>query len=135
VNAAVVSGFYDAINAKDGDALGALIADHFALDASIVWPASLPYGGTVSGAAKLGRLFTSMLAAPAPIGPDKVSVLGLVDGGDQVAAQLSFDWFAPGSSSSIASGALELWSFADGLVTEIRAYYWDTAELVSAPPG
>lgn len=130
LNAEVVASFYTAVNAKDATAISTLIADHFAPDVSLIWPSSLPYGGTVTGSGKLGRMFAGMLASPVPMGPDQVSVLGLVDGGSQIAAQLSFDWFAPGTSESVASGALELWSFADGLVTEIRAYYWDTAELV-----
>lgn len=134
MNADVAADFYAAVNAEDGDAIAELIAAKFAADVELIWPSSLPYGGTVRGAAKLGRLFFAMAGAPAPVGPDKVSVVSIVDGGDQVAARLEFDWYAPGSNTAIASGALELWTFVDGRVTEIRAYYWDTAELIDVQP-
>ena len=123
----VVRAFYDAVVRRDSGALTELVSRSFREDAAIIWPEGLPYGGRVDGARRLGKVFAGMASSPDPVGPDGLAVVSVVDGGDQVAAQLTFDWRAPGSSQSIPSGALELWTFDDGLVTEIRAYYWDTA--------
>lgn len=128
----VVRDFYQAVAAKDAAALEALIFARFADDVVIIWPDSLPYGGSVRGAATLSKVFGRMTAAPEPVGPAGLELVGIVDGGNQVAAQLEFDWYPPGSGESIRTGALELWTFTDGLVREIRAYYWDTAACHAA---
>jgi ketosteroid isomerase-like protein len=132
----VVREFYRAIAAKDAAALGQLLSSRFDPEVTITWPESLPYGGTVKGARALSALFVGMLKATKPVGPAAIEVLGLTDGGDEVAARLEFDWYAPGSSTAIRTGALELWSFTEnGSVLEIRAYYWDTAACVTAVKG
>ena len=132
----IVRAFYDAVAAKDPHALSEIVTGSFREDASITWPDGLPYGGRVEGASRLARLFAGMASSPVPVGPEGLEVISIVDGGDQVAAQLEFRWRAPGSDQSIPSGALELWTFDQGLVSEIRAYYWDTAacrDLVQNP--
>jgi len=123
----VVQTFYGAVAAKDATALSEIVKSSFHENASIAWPEGLPYGGRIEGASRLARLFAGMASSPEPVGPEGLEVISIVDGGDQVAAQLEFRWRAPGSTESIPSGALELWTFDQGLVSEIRAYYWDTA--------
>lgn len=122
----IVAAFYEAAAARDAAALDALLERSFHEDAAVHWPEGLPYGGRVEGRAILRKVFAG-LATPEPVmGPENLAVVSVIDGGgDQVVAQVSFDWRANGVA--IASGALELWTFADGLVTEVRAYYWDTA--------
>jgi hypothetical protein len=128
--AACVRAFYEAVAAKDGPAIQAIVETSFAPDAEMIWPSSLPYGGVVSGAARLARMFAAVAAAPAPVGAAELTIVDIVDGGDRVAARVDFDWYAPGSASAVRSSALELWIFDGGLVREVRAYYWDTAELL-----
>jgi len=123
----VVRAFYDAVAAGDPSALSEIVASSFREDAAIAWPEGLPYGGRVEGASRLSRLFAGMASSAVPVGPAGLEVVSIIDGGSQVAAQLEFRWHAPGSAESISSGALELWTFDQGLVSEIRAYYWDTA--------
>jgi len=123
----VVRAFYDAVAARDSNGLSEIVKNSFHADASISWPEGLPYGGRVEGASRLSRLFVGMASSPVPVGPSGLEVVSIVDGGGMVAAQLEFSWHAPGSTDSIPSGALELWTFDQGLVSEIRAYYWDTA--------
>jgi ketosteroid isomerase-like protein len=121
----VVEAFYDAASRRDGEALVELISRSFHESAAVEWPAGLPYGGRVEGASTLRKVFAG-LATPEPVlGPENLEVVAVVDGGGQVAAQVAFDWRANGAT--ISSGALELWTFDEGLVTEVRAYYWDTA--------
>ncbi|MFE2998621.1 nuclear transport factor 2 family protein [Nocardia sp. NPDC059246] len=130
-NADVVREFYRAIAERDGDALGELLNTRFTSDTEVIWPESLPYGGVVKGAAKLAKMFGGLLSAPTPVGPAGMTVADLVADGDRIAAQLEFDWYAPGSDRAVPSGALELWTFADGKVRSIRAYYWDTAACLA----
>lgn len=122
----IVAAFYEAAAARDAAALDALLERSFHEDAAVHWPEGLPYGGRIEGRAVLRKVFAG-LATPDPVmGPENLAVVSVIDGGgDQVVAQVSFDWRANGVV--IASGALELWTFVDGLVTEVRAYYWDTA--------
>lgn len=125
----VVRAFYQAVRDRDGAALEALVAASFDADAAVEWPAGLPYGGRVEGRDVLRKIFGGMAGAASPVGPDNLELASIIDGGSQVAAQLTFDWKFGGDS--IPSGALELWTFDAGLVTEIRAYYWDTAACVA----
>jgi ketosteroid isomerase-like protein len=123
----IVRAFYAAVVRRDAQAIADLVESSFREDAAITWPDGLPYGGRVEGARRLTRLFAGMATSVVPIGPDRLEVEAIIDGGDQVVARLGFQYRAPGSADSIPSSALELWTFKDGLVAEIRAYYWDTA--------
>ncbi|KAA1421907.1 nuclear transport factor 2 family protein [Nocardioides humilatus] len=121
----VVETFYEAAKNRDGEALVALIDTSFREDAAVEWPAGLPYGGRVEGAAVLRKVFAGLATPDPSFGPDGLNVLTVVEDGDHVAVQVSFAFRANGSA--IDSGALELWTFTDGLVAEVKAYYWDTA--------
>lgn len=129
---AVIEAFYVAVARGDAEALGALVDDHFAGDATIDLPPSLPYGGQFTGAQRLRAMFTGMAGSDARIGPDAFELVSITGDGERVAAELSFDWYPPGKPDGVPSGALELWSFEDDKVSTIRAYYWDTAALAAA---
>jgi ketosteroid isomerase-like protein len=131
-NAAVVERFYAAVAARDGDAIAAVVDDHFAEDVAFEWPPSLPYGGRVDGAHQLRKMFTAMAGSPAKVGPDGLSVTSLTASDDQVAAEVSFAWYPPGKDQFVQSGAFELWTFEGAEVRSVRAFYWDTAALVAA---
>jgi ketosteroid isomerase-like protein len=124
--------FYEAVSAGEVDVIAAVVDEHFSADAAIEWPASLPYGGRVEGAHRLRKMFAAMAGSDVKVGPDALEVLSVTADGDRVAAELTFNWFPPGKTESVASGALELWTFEAAKVTGIRAYYWDTAALVAA---
>jgi ketosteroid isomerase-like protein len=130
-NTAVIREFYRAVAEKDAAELEKLITGHFDVDASVVFPGSLPYGGTVCGAGKLARMLGRMASSPEPVGAADLVFTGLIDGGDRIAVQVEFAWYPPGSRIPVPSSALELWTFEDGRVREIRAYYWDTAALIN----
>jgi ketosteroid isomerase-like protein len=126
----LVLAFYAAVNAHDAAAIAGLVDERFAADAVLLLPPSLPYGGRFQGAATLRKLFTAMATAATPIGPDAIRVVEVIASGDGVAVRLEFDWCPPGSTTSIPSGAVEVWNFRQGRVREIRAFYWDTAQCV-----
>lgn len=125
-SAAVVQQFYEAVGKKDVGTIRAVIEEHFAADARLVMPESLPYGGTHAGASRLSRMFAGMAGAPGAGGPGDIALTEVLDDGDKVVARLQFTWTAPGVSTSIPHEALEMWTFADGAVIEIRGFYWDT---------
>lgn len=129
----IVQAFYAAAASKDAAALADLLATSFREDAAVEWPAGLPYGGRFEGTRVLGKVFAGLAAEGAPLGPEKLEVASLVDGGEQIAAQVTFDFRV--GDTVIPSGALELWTFVDGLVAEIRAYYWDTAACKALLPA
>jgi ketosteroid isomerase-like protein len=130
MSAEVVREFYRAVAASDADAVRALVRDRFAEDATLTWPEALPYGGTVAGRDRLAKVLGGAAASTAKVGAQDLRLLELADGGDRVAAEVAFDYYPPGGADAVASRAVEFWEFADGLVTAVRAYYWDTAALV-----
>jgi ketosteroid isomerase-like protein len=127
-NAETVRGFYRAARDRDADAVRALVRQRFAEDATLTWPDSLPYGGTVTGRTRLERVLSAAAGCAEPAGPKGLTLVDLVDGGDRIAALLRFDWHAPRGAGVLAdTSAVELWTFEKGLVCSIWAYYWDTA--------
>jgi len=126
---AVVRAFYEAVGKGDADAVRSLVRERFAEDATLTWPESLPYGGTVAGRSRLERVLGGAAAATAPaVGVQNLRLVDVIDGGDRVAAQLEFDWIAPNGAGAVSgTGAVEVWTFTGEQVSSIRAYYWDTA--------
>jgi len=126
----IVEAFYSALAANDGAAVAEIINTSFAADATVHLPESLPYGGTLSGRATLAKALGGMASMPKPFGPTNLVVADLIARANGVVARVEFDWYAPGSDTSVPSQALELWTFSDGIVQSMRAFYWDTAALV-----
>ena len=132
--ASLVRNFYEAVSTGDADVVRALVRECFADDATLTWPDSLPYGGTVAGKARLERALGWAAGSVELVGVQKLRLVDLIDGGDRVAAQLEFDWYAPNGTGSLpATGAIEVWTFTGDLVHEIKAYYWDTAACAALP--
>lgn len=129
----VVQSFYTLINRGDTTALGALIDEHFAEQAVVEFPPSLPYGGRLQGVKILRKVFVGLAGGNSGVGPRALVVENVLGDGDLAVAILRFDWYAPEANNPVQSGACETWRFEDTKVVEIRAYYWDTAALVAAP--
>lgn len=113
----VVENFYATLFAKDSDLVARIIDEHFAEDAFLHRPETLPGGGRFDGADAI-RKFMVAAAAHGPV--DRFSVAGVIDGGDRIVVEIAF----PGGC------ALEVWTIEDMKVTSIRAFYWDTAAMV-----
>ena len=125
----IVADFYAALAAGDAAAIAETIDAHFADDAAVEWPPSLPHGGRVEGSRRLRGLFTGIAKAGNQAGATNLKVLRTIGDGDHVVAWITFDWKDPGAGNGTPNAALEVWSFSDGLVHEIRAFYWDTAAI------
>ncbi len=125
----LVSTFYQAINNHDRASITEFVDTWFDPDAAVQFPASLPYGGRLSGAKALRGLFGAMASGRTTQGPKRVNVVDIAGTADRVFAELEFDWYPGGEAAPIASAACEVWTFRGGRVTEIRAYYWDAKQL------
>jgi ketosteroid isomerase-like protein len=125
----VVTDFYTAISARDADTIAKSIDIHFADDAAIEWPPSLPHGGRIEGSRRLRAIFTGMVSAGSAAGATNLKLVRAIGDDDEVVAWITFDWKNPGDEVGTPNAALELWSFSDGLVRDIRAFYWDTAAI------
>ncbi len=128
----VVTAFYDAISASDVDTIVSTIDDHFADDVAIEWPPSLPHGGRIEGARKLRAIFAGIADPDAPAGAKNLKLIRAIGDGDDVVAWIGFEWRHPGDDNGTPNEALEKWTFANGSVSEIRAFYWNT-DAISAP--
>lgn len=133
--ATIVADFYHALATGDTDAIGAAAHAHFAEDASIEWPPSLPHGGRVQGARKLRAIFSASANPEAPAGAKNLELIRVIGTGDDVVAWIKFDWQQPGATVGVPNQALELWRFTDGKVTAIQAFYWDSDAVKSGVPA
>jgi ketosteroid isomerase-like protein len=127
----IVTDFYTALAASDADSIASLIDGHFADDVAIEWPPSLPHGGRVEGSRRLRAIFTGIAKTGASVGATNLKLIRAIGDGDEVVAWITFDWKQPGEDVGTPNSALELWEFSDGLVRDIRAFYWDTAAIAA----
>lgn len=128
-HAQIVADFYAALSGGDPEAVAALIDAQFAEDAAIEWPPSLPHGGRIEGSRRLRGLFSGIAKAGDQAGATNLTLVRTIGDGDHVVAWIAFDWKNPGSDVTAPNSALEVWSFSEGLVREIRAFYWDAAAI------
>jgi ketosteroid isomerase-like protein len=128
-NAQIVADFYAALSSGDPDAVAAAIDAHFAEDAAIEWPPSLPHGGRIESSRRLRGLFTGIAKAGNQAGATNLTLVRTIGDGDHVVAWITFDWKNPGSEHAVPNSALEVWSFSGDQVQEIKAFYWDGAAI------
>jgi hypothetical protein len=130
----IVESFYDALRARDVQAIEDLVDEHFADGAALLRPESLPGGGVTAGAETIKRFMSA--AATMEGGPLDVSQMVVAEilehageDCDHVVAEVRFPLGAG------ATTALEWWTLRDLKVIEIKAYYWDTAAMVAGASG
>ena len=94
-------------------------------DAVLHEAASLPQGGRYEG---MGRILEGMgRVAKYVADPRGVIVDHIVVDGDNVVVLLRIPWKAPGREDVVEMAVSEWYRFTDGLITEIRPFFWDTA--------
>lgn len=113
--------------AGDRDGAVALLHPGF----RIQQPASLPHGGWHEGpggmaamAAEFGRHWTRTIEGP--------RIMGCGDGVVQVTTQT---WASIATGRSATVDVVELFTFADGLISSIRVFQQDTHLLLGTLPG
>lgn len=121
----VVDAFYAALQAGQVDALAELIERNFAPDAVLWRPDSLPGGGRTEGPEKI-RQFFAAAASGGGLSSLKASrvIESVVDGTADVIVELTV------LLGGFPVHAVEWWTGSGGQITELRAYYWDTAGML-----
>jgi ketosteroid isomerase-like protein len=127
----IVEQFYDALVARDPEGVASAIDEHFAPDARLLRPGSLPGGGELAGAEKIKRLMGAVAGARSgPLDPATMRIERVLEDThgdlDHVVVELSFPW------AGTPTRALEWWTVRDLKVLEIRAFYWDTAMMLGS---
>jgi ketosteroid isomerase-like protein len=122
-----IEAFYEALFSKDADLVSRIVDEHFAPDAVLHRPESLPGGGRTEGTDAIKRFMagaTKMSGGPLDVAD--MSIATVVEGDGAVAVELAFPF------AGQPAGALELWTISDLKVQSIRAFYWDTAGMLKA---
>jgi hypothetical protein len=125
----IVESFYGALTSGDASVLERVIDENFAPDAQLVRPGSLPGGGTVAGRERIKRMMTAVAADErGPLNVRHMCVARVLECAgedhDDLGVELHFSW------QGTPTSAFEWWVLRDLQVTEIRAYYWDTAMML-----
>jgi ketosteroid isomerase-like protein len=125
----MVEEFYGALAARDVAGVERVIDANFADDVTLTRPESLPGGGTLEGADRVKRLMSAVAGAQGgPLDPAQLRIERVLEStgedADDVGVELSFSWNGTPTTS------FEWWVVRDLKVTEIRAYYWDTAMML-----
>jgi hypothetical protein len=117
--------FYDLLAHGRGDEVGMFVEANFAGDATLSRPESLPGGGSLTGAKGIAKFMRA--AASGVAGLTLRSVHQSPSGnGVCVFAEVSLNLGVAETT------AIEWWTFTGDRVTSLRAYYWDTAAILSA---
>jgi ketosteroid isomerase-like protein len=125
----IVRNFYARIIEKDLDGINEIIDTHFAQDAVVRIPQSLYYGGEYRGRSVLKKLFSGLAHPKSAVKADSMQVEQMCGDTNCVAAMLSFEWRGRGGKSVMTRNT-EWFTFDEGRVVEIRAFYEDTAQCL-----
>jgi ketosteroid isomerase-like protein len=123
--ASVVTGFYRALWHGDAEAAAQLVNDHFAADAELIRPGSLPGGGTLRGVRAIVAFVRAAVSSGAAIELDRVLASTVGEQTDVIAA-LSLNL------GHAAMPVLERWTFVGDRASRLQAFYFDTAAMVAA---
>jgi len=120
-----IEAFYEALFARDAELIGAMVDEHFADDAVLERPESLPGGGRTEGAKRIKRFMVGAAAMEGgPLDVATMKVARVVENhGEEVVVELEFPF------AGTPTSALELWTVRDLKVRSIKAYYWDTKAM------
>ncbi|GAB4658963.1 nuclear transport factor 2 family protein [Mycobacterium avium] len=126
----IVREFYSGVIEKDLDRINAVIDTYFADDAVVRIPQSLYYGGEYRGKPTLKQLFSGLAHPKSAVRADSMQLERICGSGDSVAAMLSFEWRGRGGDKLLTKN-IEWFTFQEGRIIEICAFYEDTARCVA----
>ncbi len=127
-NIEIVKKIYDVGGKGDMAAMMALLAPNVVVHEA----EGLPYGGVYHGHAGMGALFQKIFGI---IKEFRVVAEDFFVSGNVVVAQIRVLGLGRTTGQAINMPVLEMWTLENGLVTEIRPFYWDTAEFRRATVG
>src|ERR1700757_4645655 len=117
--------FYDLLVQGRGDDVAAFVEANFTDDATLSRPESLPGGGSLTGAKGIAKFMRAAASGVAGLTLRSVHQSSSSNG-VCVFAEVGLN--LGGASTT----AIEWWTFTAERVTSLRAYYWDTAAIISA---
>lgn len=117
--------FYDLLAHGRGDDVAQFVEANFADDATLSRPESLPGGGSLTGAKGIAKFMRAAASGVAGLTLRSVHQ-SPSSNGVSVFAEVALN--LGGASTT----AVEWWTFTAERVTSLRAYYWDTAAIISA---
>jgi uncharacterized protein len=118
----VVQRFYDYSLRGDVEGVGKVLHD----DVVIYEAPSLPYGGKHTGRAEVLQLLAQLYSV---IDLDTVVVVAVLVNSERAAAFLEVPF--GDSAGNQKMSVIETFVIHDGLITEVKPYYFDTAALVA----
>jgi ketosteroid isomerase-like protein len=129
VSVAILTALYGKAHIGDWDGVAAYLSD----DLVIHEAASLPFGGEYRGRAALRQLYGIVMAywdSPS------VDVYSIVGDETHVVALMNFTMTSKLTGNTFTQKMAEVSTLADGLVTEMRIHYYDTAQVAAeaGPP-
>lgn len=123
-NRAKVERFYQFALAGDTAGINSLLHPQF-----IGYEADgLPYAGTYHGVEGWWHLVQTVYSTWKDFTPE-IQYIMTDDSGQRVGAMLKISGADITSGEKFQSTLFELWGFQDGLISEVRPYYWDTQML------
>jgi hypothetical protein len=117
--------FYDLLMQGRGDDVATFVQANFADHATLSRPESLPGGGSLTGAKGIAKFMRAAASGVAGLTLRSVHQ-SPSSNGVSVFAEVALNL------GGAATTAIEWWTFTVEGVTSLRAYYWDTAAIVSA---
>lgn len=105
------------------------LAPFFAPDVVLHQAEALPYGGTWHGHAGLERFFTAMSTTWAAF---EMLEQQLYPTGDAVVVHTDVRATARATGRELEFPILQMVRVAEGRITEVRPFYWDTAAIAAA---
>ena len=122
MSGALLRRVYDAAGQRDWTTVESLCSD----DLVITEPASLPFGGEYRGRDALLRLFIIVMDY---WDNPKVTVNNVIGDDVDAAVLLTFTMTSKHTGRTFTQSVAETAKSKDGLVTEMRIHYFDTAEV------
>jgi len=123
---AVVDALYTAAAAGKLDEVSRMLAD----DVVLYEAESLPYGGVHQGRDNVMKTITLLFTEYLNL--SEYTVVRLLGEGEHVVACLKVAGVTHTSGKPVAFEACERFVVRDGVITEIKPFYWDTAALLEA---
>jgi hypothetical protein len=120
-----VGEFYGLLADGRGDEVARFVAANFADNATLSRPDSLPGGGVLAGADRIGKFMRLAASGVAGVSLRSVHETQSSDG-VSVFAEVAINL------GGVDTTAIEWWTFSSEGVTSLRAYYWDTAAILAA---
>ena len=122
-NKAKVAAFYAKAAEGDAAAASAMLLDMFAPDFVVHEAPVAPWGGDYRGREAMIGLLTNLAAF---LDPTQMKVVDIVSEGDVVAVLFLASFRPSVDADPVQIHMSEWYTFTDGMVTDIRVFYWET---------